>query len=155
VPIGPPIANMETWVLDGRLDLVPAGVPGELYLGGLGLARGYHNRSALTAERFVPHPYAEAPGARLYRTGDLVRWRADGNLEYVGRVDHQVKHHGFRIEPGEIEAALLRPPGVAQTAVLARRDDGDSRLVAYVVPRNGDVLTLGEVRRFLRDGLPE
>jgi surfactin family lipopeptide synthetase C len=154
IPIGRPIANVRTYVLDAEQRLLPVAVPGELYVGGVGVGRGYLNRPDLTAERFVSDPFAGAPGARMYRTGDRARWLPDGNLEYLGRLDDQVKVRGFRIEPGEIEAALGEHPRVRQAAVLARAHGGDTRLAAYVVPAGGPPLTPAELRDFLRRKVP-
>ncbi len=150
--IGRPLTATRTYVLAQGGEVQPVGVPGELYLGGAGLARGYLHRPDLTAERFLPDPFAPEPGARLYRTGDRVRWTAGGELEFLGRLDHQVKIRGFRIELGEIEAVLRRLPGVREAVVLAREDaSGDRRLVAYVV---GDIATEG-LRQALCERLPD
>ena len=139
IPIGRPLSGEWAVVLDRHLQPRPVGIPGELYLGGGGVARGYHARPALTAERFVPDPFADRPGGRLYRTGDLVRRRPDGGLEFLGRVDQQVKVRGHRIEPGEIEVLLRKHPGVAEALVVARPDAaGDASLAAYLVPRRGE-----------------
>jgi acyl-CoA synthetase (AMP-forming)/AMP-acid ligase II len=147
MPIGKPIAGRRVYVLDARGELVPAGVPGELYIGGDGLARGYLHRLELTAERFVPDPFSGQPGARMYRTGDLAKWHADGHIEMLGRVDFQVKIRGFRIEMGEIEAALSRQPGVAEAVVVAWGTTAEEKhLVAYVVFRIGEARPIGELR---------
>jgi amino acid adenylation domain-containing protein/non-ribosomal peptide synthase protein (TIGR01720 family) len=154
VAIGRPIADTQTYVLDTALNLVPQGVAGELYLGGIGLARGYLDRPALSAERFVADPFGVG-GARLYRTGDLVRWRADGQLEYLGRLDHQVKIRGFRIELGEIEARLMAQDGVREAVVVAQQASGGMRLAAYVSPQAGATLSAQTLKTALGGELPE
>ncbi|HEX6291081.1 MAG TPA: amino acid adenylation domain-containing protein [Herpetosiphonaceae bacterium] len=141
VPIGRPVANTQIYLLDRWLRPVPVGVPGELYIGGVQLARAYHRRPALTAERFIPDPFSQNPGARLYKTGDLARYREDGTIEYLGRIDDQVKLRGFRIELGEIEATLRRHPAVSDTVAVVRDDDDGQRLVAYVVEQRNNGTT--------------
>ncbi|MEG4456885.1 amino acid adenylation domain-containing protein [Microcoleus sp. N9_A1] len=154
VPIGTPIGNLTTYILNHYLQPVPIGVPGELHIGGEGLARGYLGRPDLTAEKFIPNPFSNEPSARLYKTGDKVRYRPDGNIEFLGRIDNQVKIRGFRIEPGEIEAALSQHPNVQEAAVIAREDSpGDKRLVAYFVS-NLKQPTIDELRHFLKEKLP-
>ncbi|NUP50998.1 MAG: amino acid adenylation domain-containing protein, partial [Catenulispora sp.] len=153
VPIGRPVRNTGLYVLDEAMLPVPAGVAGELYANGIGVARGYLNRSALTAERFVPDPFG-AGGARLYRTGDLVRWLPDGSLDFLGRLDDQVKVNGQRVETGEIEAALSGHPAVRAAVVGLRGRDGTARLVAHVVPRTGASAEPAELRAWLAERLP-
>ncbi|HEV3073508.1 MAG TPA: non-ribosomal peptide synthase/polyketide synthase, partial [Thermoanaerobaculia bacterium] len=162
VGLGRPIANTRLYVVDRRGapgeagEPLPLGAPGELWIGGHGVARGYAGRPELTAARFVPDPFGGTPGARLYRTGDLVRQRADGDLEFLGRIDLQVKVRGFRIELGEVESALLRHPAVGQAVVVAQGEDADRRLVAYLVTRGGAVAPeIPELRDFLRLRLPD
>ncbi|HEX8696632.1 MAG TPA: amino acid adenylation domain-containing protein [Longimicrobium sp.] len=154
--IGGPMPGATAHVLDAAMHPVPPGAPGELYVGGVGVARGYLGRPGLTAERFVPDPFSSEPGARLYRTGDRVRWREDGQLDFLGRVDEQVKVRGFRVEPGEIEAALREHPAVRDAVAAAREDvAGDPRLVGYVVPADGAAPAAEELRAHLAARLPE
>ena len=154
IPIGHPIGNTQVYVLDRQMQRVPVGVPGELYVGGSGMARGYQNRAELTAERFVTHPFVA--GQKLYKTGDMARFQADGNLEFLGRSDHQIKLHGFRIELGEIEEALRRHPQLDNCTVALREDSpGDKRLVAYVIPKSQAGVTESNLRNYLKDRLPE
>ncbi len=157
IPIGRPIANARVYVLDSQRRPVPIGVPGELYIGGAGLARGYWNDPQLTAERFLPDPFRAASGSRLYRTGDRCRWLADGSLEFLGRLDQQVKLRGYRIEIGEIETLLTPHPSVHEAAVILHGEDGtNQRLVAYVSVRKGAGLPTADVlRRYLQERLPE
>jgi amino acid adenylation domain-containing protein len=156
VPIGKPIANIQIYILDATLQPVPIGVAGELHIGGIGLARGYLNRPELTAEKFIPNPFGREPGARLYKTGDLARFRTDGNVEYLGRMDHQVKLRGFRIELGEIEALLGECAEVRHAAVIVREDvPGNKHLVAYLVPTSGTNLEIDQLRARLKQKVPE
>ncbi len=155
-PIGRPIANTQVYLCDQHLCLVPIGVPGELYIGGVGLARGYLHRPDLTAERFLPNPWGAEPGERLYKTGDLARYLSDGTIEYLGRLDHQVKLRGFRIEPGEIEVALSEHPALQATVIKVCEDHrGEKYLAAYVVPTPGrSAPTIHDLRAFLQQHLP-
>ncbi|NOZ57522.1 MAG: amino acid adenylation domain-containing protein, partial [Calditrichaeota bacterium] len=156
-PIGRPISNVQIYILDRNLRPVPTGVPGEICVGGVGLARGYRNRPDLTAEKFVPNPFAANPGERLYRTGDLGRFLPDGRIEFLGRVDDQVKVRGYRIELGEIEGVLSQHESVGQCAVIVREDrPGDRRLVAYVVPSSPELeINRAALREYLAERLPE
>lgn len=154
IPIGKPIANTQVYVLDSGLRPVPPGEVGELYIGGDGLARGYLNKPDITAERFIKNPIPDEPSERIYRTGDLARWLPCGDFEYQGRVDHQIKIHGVRVEPEEIEAPILQFPGVKQALVVARENGpGDKQLVAYLIPSNGDLAT-NRLRDHLKEKLP-
>ncbi|MGH7773246.1 MAG: amino acid adenylation domain-containing protein, partial [Candidatus Binatia bacterium] len=156
VPIGRPISNVQTYVLDQHLKPVPIGVAGELHIGGVGLARGYLNQPELTAEKFIPNPFGDKPGDRLYKTGDLARYLPDGNIEFLGRLDHQVKIRGFRVELGEIEMALMEHPAVREAVVVSRESEpGEKRLVAYMVANQERVPTASELRGFLNEKLPE
>src|SRR5207302_515575 len=156
VPIGKPIANTQMYILDSRMEPVPVGVAGELYIGGDGLARGYLNRPELTAEKFVVNPFARDTKSKLYRTGDLARYLPEGNISFLGRADFQVKIRGYRIELGEIESLLARHPAVRSCVVAAREDKpGDRRLVAYLVLAPGEKISNDELRAFLKASLPE
>ena len=154
--IGRPIPDLQVYVLDQHLQPVPIGVPGEMYVGGEGVTRGYFHRDELTAQRFISNPFPKNRGERLYRTGDLARYLPNGELEYLGRIDQQVKIRGFRIELGEIEALLLEHPAIRESVVVVREDEpGDKRLVAYVVPQVEQSPTTAELRRFLKQKLPD
>jgi acyl-coenzyme A synthetase/AMP-(fatty) acid ligase len=160
VPIGRPIANTQVYLLDSVWQLVPIGVPGEVYIGGANLARGYWQRADLTAERFLPHPWSQEPGARFYRTGDLARALPDGTLEFLGRLDQQVKIRGYRIELSEIEAVLMKHPAIKEAVVLAREGasgltpEEEKRLVAYLVGEGSNVEMTGDLRSYLQEQLP-
>lgn len=155
VPLGRPLKNTKVFILDRHLRPAPIGAPGELHIGGAGVARGYMQRPGATAEKFIPDQFSVEPGARLYRTGDLARYLADGRIEFLGRIDDQVKIHGFRIEPAEIELVLRQHPGVNEAVVMAREDQpGEKRLVAYVVPQDGTA-DRAELKTFLQGRLPE
>ncbi|GGO21535.1 non-ribosomal peptide synthetase [Micromonospora parathelypteridis] len=155
ISIGRPIANLRMYVLDAQGRLAPPGVVGELYIGGVGVARGYAGRPALTAERFVPDPYDPLPGARMYRTGDLARFRLDGNIDFLGRIDHQVKIRGYRVELAEVEARLLAHPEVTEAVVVCREAGGHQRLAAYVVGAARAAVAPDGVKRFVAAGLPD
>ena len=154
--IGRSIPDLQLYVLDQHRQPVPIGVAGEMYVGGAGVARGYLSRPELTSQRFIPDPFRSHPGARLYKTGDLARFLPDGDMEYLGRIDHQVKIRGFRIELGEIESVLASHPAIHHNIVMAREDDsGDKRLVAYIVPKPSQQLSIADLRSYVRQSLPE
>jgi len=156
IPIGRPLANKTVYILDTYNNPVPIGVPGELHIGGAGLARGYFNRPELTAEKFIPNPFSDDPESRLYKTGDLARYLPDGNIEYLGRIDNQVKIRGFRIELGEIEAVLAQHPTVQKNAVIVlEKSFHNKRLVAYLIPNKDQIIETIELRRFLQEKLPD
>lgn len=157
VPIGRPIANTQVYLLDQHLNPVPIGIPGELHIGGVSLARGYLNHPELTAEKFMANPFSQEPGARLYKTGDLARYLPGGNIEFLGRIDHQVKVRGFRVELGEVEAVLGQHPAVREAVVMARKDlsGDDKQLVAYFVAAQEPAFTLSKLRSFLEEKLPD
>jgi nonribosomal peptide synthetase DhbF len=153
VPIGRPIWNTQLLILNNGMQPCAIGTPGELYIGGTPLARGYHGRPSLTAERFIPNPYG-APGTRLYRTGDLVVWREDGAIVFLGRIDAQVKINGVRIEPAEIESALQQHPNVRDCAVTAKERAGKKQLVAWIVPRDEAAFDAADLRAWAANRLP-
>ena len=156
IPIGRPIANTQIYLLNRNLQPVPIGVPGEMYISGDGLARGYLNRPELTAEKFIPNSFSSQPGVLFYKTGDLARYLPNGEIEYLGRIDHQVKIRGFRIELGEIESILSQHPAVREVVVLAREEQpSDKQLVAYIVPGQEQTPTTSELRHYLKEQLPE
>ena len=156
LPIGRPIANTEIFLLDRNLQPVPTGIPGEIYIGGEGLARGYQNQPDLTAEQFIPNPFTDRPGARLYKTGDFGRYLSDGNVEFIGRADNQIKLRGYRIELGEIEAALNSHSSVKEAIAIVREDEpGNARLVAYAVAYPNCVIGAGELSEYLRDRIAD
>ncbi|MCP4628150.1 MAG: AMP-binding protein, partial [bacterium] len=157
VPIGYPISNTEVYILDRHYNPVPVGIPGELHIGGAGLARSYLNRPDFTKEKFIENPFSDKPGSRLYKTGDLCRYLPDGNIEFLGRIDHQVKVRGFRIELGEIESVLSRHGQVKEAVVIAREDQpGNKQLAAYLVPKKEDKAPEhSDLREFLKAKLPD
>ena len=156
MPAGRPIPNKRLYLLDPYQQPVPIGVPGEVYVGGIGLARNYLNRPLMTAEKFLADPFSKRPAARMYRTGDLARYLPDGNLEFLTRADEQLKIRGFRIEPGDVESALLQHPDIMESLVIGWKDPaGRLRLVAYLVGVDSAEPTPGELRDYLKGHLPD
>jgi hypothetical protein len=156
MPIGLPVANTQLYALDPDLHPLPVGIPGQLYVGGKGVCRGYLNDPKRTAEVFIPNPFSSEPGGRLYKTGDLARYLPGGDIEFLGRADHQVKIRGFRIELGEIESLLDQQPTVKDAVVIAREDvPGDKRLIAYLVPAQNSEISVPDLRNLLSDRLPD
>jgi len=156
VPIGKPVANTQIYILDSNLNIVPVGVPGELQIGGIQVARGYHNRAELTLEKFIPDPFGKIENARLYKTGDLVRYLNDGNIEYLGRIDNQIKIRGFRIELGEIEFVLNQYDDVKEAVVIAKElKKGDKRLIAFAIPKRDKNVNSNDIRNYLKEKLPD
>jgi len=155
-PIGKSITNFAMYILDGNLNPLPEGIPGELYISGIGLARGYHNKPELSAENFIPNPFASVHGSRMYRSGDLVKYMQSGEIEFIGRVDNQIKLRGFRIELGEIESVISSYPIINETIAIAREDSpGITQIVAYMISSNKESVDLGDLRAFIRTKLPE
>jgi acyl-coenzyme A synthetase/AMP-(fatty) acid ligase/acyl carrier protein len=155
VSIGRPIANTQVYILNEEMEMLPPGIAGELFIAGDGLARGYHNKPSLTAEKFVPHPFSNEPGERLYRTGDLVRYGIEGAIDFIGRVDNQIKIRGYRVELGEIESVMRQHPQVNEVAVAVRGTAANKRLVAFVTSRANRDLRSAELKQFLQSRLPE
>ncbi len=155
-PIGTPLPGYHIYIVDPSLQPIPIGVPGELLIGGIGTGRGYLNQAALTAARFVPHRFCKTPGVRLYKTGDLARCLPDGNIEFLGRIDHQIKIRGFRVELGEIETVLTQHPAVRETVVIVREDrPGEKRLIAYLIPDQAEPPSVSDLRNILKQSLPD
>jgi amino acid adenylation domain-containing protein len=155
IPIGKPIANTQIYVLDEFMEPAPIGIPGELYIGGTGLSRGYLAEAGVTAQSFLPNPFSTVPGERIYRTGDLARYLPDGNIEFLARIDNQIKLSGHRVEPGEIEEIIRSHAAAKQAVVVADEENGIKRLVAYVVPRAGQSVNAFDLKRHIRQKLPE
>ncbi|MCY7362994.1 MAG: AMP-binding protein, partial [Ignavibacteria bacterium] len=156
IPIGKPVANTQIYILDTQLNLQPVGIPGELYIGGVQVGKGYYNRIELSSEKFIKYIFSKDKNAKLYKTGDLVRYMTDGNIEYLGRIDNQIKIRGFRIELGEIEFVLNNYPGIKEAIVIAKEiKKGDKRLISFIVSEKGKEVSVNDIRNFLKIKLPE